>query len=117
MPREESPSHARTSQNLAPDAAGQVDVSGTVVSDAGDGTHELALTVVNSSPWSLTELRVWVQFEVGSDPQWKEYVLRSRGTVGPGESEVLSARIEGGADYGLPPAWSYGGATGYPPRP
>lgn len=109
------PASARESQDLTPAAEAQVQVSGVVASDAVLGTHELTLTVVNGSRWSLTDLRVRVRFESERDSRWKEYVLRSRGTVGPGQSETLSTLVDGDSAYGRPPAWRYVGALGYPP--
>ena len=112
--RPSPPASAPENRELAREAEALVHVSGTVVSDAVLGTHELALTVVNRSRWTLTELRVAVEFDPGREASSKEYVLRTRGGVGPGQSETLVARLDGDAGYGRPPAWRFVGAIGYP---
>lgn len=112
--RPSPPSSAPASRELAREAGALVQVSGTVVSDAVLGTHDLALTVVNGSRWTLTELRVAVEFVPDRDASSKEYVLRTREGVGPGQSETLRTRLEGDAGYGHPPAWRFVGAMGYP---
>ena len=94
------PSAAPVSRELGHEAGALVQVSGTVVSDAVLGTHELALTVVNGSRWTLTELRIAVDFDPGREADSKEFVLRTRGGVGPGQSETLVTRLDGGAGYG-----------------
>ena len=65
--RPSPPASAPENRELAREAEALVHVSGTVVSDAVLGTHELALTVVNRSRWTLTELRVAVEFDPGRE--------------------------------------------------
>jgi len=112
LPRVSAP----VSRELAREAEALVRVEGTVVSDPVRGTHDLALRVKNGSRWSLTEVRVSVDADGPGAGEPKEYVLRSRGMVGPGQTETLEARLETDEAFGRPPAWRYEGAVGYPPR-
>ena len=111
------PVSARASRELGRDAEAVVHVSGFVDSDPVRGAHELALTIVNGSRWTLTEVRVAVEGDAKADRRPKEYVLRSRAGLGPGQAETLSTRLDVDSGFGRPPVWRYVGAVGYPPVP
>jgi hypothetical protein len=111
------PVSAPQSRELAREAEALVQVEGTVASDPVRGTHDLALKVVNGSRWTLTEVHVSVDADGPGEGEPKKHVLRSRGLVGPGQTEILEARLETDEAFGRPPTWRYEGAVGYPPRP
>lgn len=100
---------------LTPDAEARLKVTGTV-SSVQEGTHELALTVVNGSRWNVTELRVRVEFGLARRTLPKECVLRSRRSIGPGEEETLVTVLDESSSYGTPPSWRVVSASGYPPQ-
>jgi hypothetical protein len=107
---------AGTESVLAPETEAQVELSGRVSSIERDGTHQLAVSVFNRSEWSVTAVRVRVDFRAARETVAREYVLRSRDAIRPGETETLSAVLGESSDHGQPPEWQPLSVSGHPPR-